>query len=97
MLWLFVKKKIKLEYQMLYNSIIKLLKMSKNRIFFFKINIFYILKCFFNFKFLYIFFFLEFFRFYIPITKPVMPFPDLNTYRPEEYYEIPRTYDPIKD
>jgi hypothetical protein len=33
MQWLFVKKKIKLEYQMLYNSIIKLLRMSKNRIF----------------------------------------------------------------
>lgn len=26
-----------------------------------------------------------------------MPFPDLNTYRPDEHYEIPKIYDPIQD
>lgn len=32
---------------------------------------------------------------YFPITKPVTPVPDLKSYDPEDYYEIPKMIDPV--
>lgn len=34
-------------------------------------------------------------KMYFPITKPVTPVPDLKSYDPEDYYEIPKMIDPV--
>lgn len=34
---------------------------------------------------------------YIPISKPVSPLPDLKTHYPDEYYDIPKFFDPIEE
>lgn len=31
---------------------------------------------------------------FVPISKPVTPLPDLSSYDPEDYYEIPKMVDP---
>jgi len=34
-------------------------------------------------------------RIFVPLTSPVAPIPDLVTYCPTDYYEIPKMVDPL--